>query len=514
MEARFYIHANNKVLKKVDFSIKVNSFLCYRKKLLFASEDGAYEFNHSNLIPSRRVGNVTIPDIVVPSQPKYLNQTNKFSIKSITENPLNNSIWFCTQGFGLFCLKDDSLTKCSTKNGLPTDIINNVSFTEDGSALLSTNKGLYKSKLINTESRIFKNWQKLYTGEIENALSFEGKIYGLTKSKLFSIENDEQNKIKKPIFFNLNSITEGNSLLQLDKNNFYTINTKPIEFTFDIVCFESERPDLHYQLLGDQIDSGVVATDKIKFNQLEPGQYTLTAYPKINDYKANEIKLIFTVLPSFQQTWKFKMMIGTIILGCLVTIVQFILKRQKRKQTESARNKQLIEEYKLIALKAQINPHFMSNCLSAIQNLVRRNQTEKATVYIAKFGYLVRRILDYSTKHLITLAEELNLTETYLELESLRFENKFKYEIRLSDNIDAKNYLIPPLLLNPIVENALWHGLLPIQSIREPFLLLEVKIIENQLRIIVKDNGVGIKSIINNNENRVSRGLSLVSSPI
>lgn len=168
-----------------------------------------------------------------------------------------------------------------------------------------------------------------------------------------------------------------------------------------------------------------------------------------------------------------------------------ILRYKRNEQATRVRNEQLLIEYKLVALKAQINPHFMSNCLSAIQDLVINSQIEKATFYIAEFGLLVRQILDFSSKQLITLEEELNLLTIYIKLEQLRFENKFDFEVQLSKDISLKDTFVPPLILNPIIENAIWHGLLPLQYQRKCKLIIIVSYDNSCLKISIEDNGIG-----------------------
>jgi hypothetical protein len=179
------------------------------------------------------------------------------------------------------------------------------------------------------------------------------------------------------------------------------------------------------------------------------------------------------------------------LLIVTVIIVFFILRRNKKKQEIKAKNEQLISEYKLIALKAQINPHFMSNCLAAIQLLIHKNDTEKANFYVARFGLMVRQILDFSSRQVIRLSEELELLSLYLELEQLRFENKFSFQIQIEKEINPEELFVPSLLLNPIAENAVWHGLLPVQKEREPKLTIGVAKYQEGICISIEDNGKG-----------------------
>ena len=248
---------------------------------------------------------------------------------------------------------------------------------------------------------------------------------------------------------------------------------------------------MKYVLRGSLLDSGFVGNGTIKFTNLSPGNYTLTAFPFMQTGEKLQINIPFSVLPAFWQTALFQIAAVFVLLLMLTLIVWLIIRYYRKKEAVKTKNEQLILEYKLIALKAQINPHFMSNCLSAIQHLIMSNKTERATFYVAKFGFMVRQILDFSSKPIITLAEELDLLNVYIELEQLRFENKFMFELKVEETIALKETFVPPLLLNPIVENAIWHGLLPLQNQRNRELSIGIKNENAHLIISIKDNGVG-----------------------
>jgi LytS/YehU family sensor histidine kinase len=106
---------------------------------------------------------------------------------------------------------------------------------------------------------------------------------------------------------------------------------------------------------------------------------------------------------------------------------------------------------------------------------------------------LVRQVLNFSSKSLVTLDDELDITQLNIELEQLRFEHKFVFEIQYNDNLNLKTILIPPLLIQPITENAIWHGLLPLKKTRKGLLLIKINIVNELLHIVIEDNGVGRK---------------------
>jgi LytS/YehU family sensor histidine kinase len=141
------------------------------------------------------------------------------------------------------------------------------------------------------------------------------------------------------------------------------------------------------------------------------------------------------------------------------------------------------------ALRSQMNPHFIFNSLNAIQELIVTENYTASFEYLSKFSKLLRHVLHASEKNLLPLSKEIEITRLYIELEGLRFKNLFKYNISVSDEIDVENTPFPTLLLQPFVENAIWHGLLPKDGIKKLDIAFVEK--ENSLVCTIKDNGIG-----------------------
>jgi LytS/YehU family sensor histidine kinase len=149
-----------------------------------------------------------------------------------------------------------------------------------------------------------------------------------------------------------------------------------------------------------------------------------------------------------------------------------------------------INELKTSALQAQMNPHFVFNCLNAIQSFIANQQTEKATRYLARFALLVRNNLNASTKKIISLEEEIQTISNYLSFEKMRFQKKFDYEIIVDPSLRVFEITIPPLLTLPYVENAVIHGLL--KSPRPGSLTIKYTKDEDYILAEFIDNGLGI----------------------
>ena len=177
-------------------------------------------------------------------------------------------------------------------------------------------------------------------------------------------------------------------------------------------------------------------------------------------------------------------LLGILVILGLAFIVYRQVSKRKLKRAELSRK---MRELELTVIRTQMNPHFMYNCLNSIQNLVQKSQNEEAFTYLSKFASLVRQVLNNSKKEEIPLSKELGSVKEYIELEQLRFD--FDYKIELSEGIDANGIFVPPMLLQPFVENALLHGLLLKKSNR----LLAIRILKDHAKIVlvVEDNGVG-----------------------
>jgi len=196
------------------------------------------------------------------------------------------------------------------------------------------------------------------------------------------------------------------------------------------------------------------------------------------------------------------------LIGALLAIVlTFLIYRNltKRKVKKSELNKRL-RELELIAIRAQMNPHFMYNCLNSIQNLVQKGENEKAHLYLSKFAMLIRHVLNTSKKEEVSLDEELKTIGEYIDLEKLRFD--FDYELTIEQGIDPVSLFLPPMLLQPLVENALLHGLLPKSEDRRLNIVIQKE--NRHICIRISDNGIGLRAAQQRNQEGNGKGIELV----
>jgi sensor histidine kinase YesM len=171
-------------------------------------------------------------------------------------------------------------------------------------------------------------------------------------------------------------------------------------------------------------------------------------------------------------------------------IIYFFVKRRIQNIRYKAELRHKISETEMLALRSQMNPHFIFNCLSAIDNLIQTNQPDKATTYLARFAKLIRSVLE-STKHnLVPFYKDFETLQLYIELEQFRSGNKFVYTINADEELMEGDYKVPPLLVQPFVENAIHHGLMN-KLTGERNLVINASIQAATIQYLIKDNGVG-----------------------
>ena len=296
-------------------------------------------------------------------------------------------------------------------------------------------------------------------------------------------------------------------------NKFNPITKIPIDFKFKqgdiehLQLFFNEHFALPYSIAVRRIDDDSYKTDfgfleleetensyMIMYNHFDyPGKYEIIINRK-DSYgalpKKNALRIPFEVLPRPYQ-FKAPRIEAVIIIAIVILIIGGLIflryhRRSKERLQKSAQEKQLAG-LKLKSIRSQLNPHFMFNALTSIQNLINKNNIEEANFYLSKFAGLTRQVLDSNNEELISLQEEVKLLNDYLQMEQLRF--NFKYDILVDENLNQANIEIPAMLLQPFVENAVKHG---VSGLKEMGTLTIKMMAEGiDLVLIIEDNGKG-----------------------
>lgn len=263
-----------------------------------------------------------------------------------------------------------------------------------------------------------------------------------------------------------------------------TDHERKIQFTLSSPTLRSrENIHYHYKLEGND-DTWTIndyASNKITYNALAPGNYTFYVKAEKQGVFSKTISYAFKINSSIYSRWWF---IALVALAFLI-IVYFIYKWQLNIQRKKSQQINELNASKLTAIQSQMNPHFIFNSLNSIQDLILKGDVEHSYSYITTFSNLVRRTLSYSDKDFIDFEQEIKLIELYLSLEKLRFKKDFSYTINTNNIVDVQ---IPPMLIQPFIENALVHGLLHKEGEKKLTIHFELK---DTLICVIEDNGVG-----------------------
>jgi len=269
-----------------------------------------------------------------------------------------------------------------------------------------------------------------------------------------------------------------------DQNSLF--NSTVTQAQFDLQSFNlkyREEITFEYRLLGfdPKWQKSLANQHVITYRALPPGKYVFEARAVCRDNKSEVQKAMFTVEKAFwEEGWFILLML---LLFGLFTYVIYSIQIKKHRRKVKLKNE--LNASKLIAIQSQMNPHFIFNAINSIQDLILKGDIDNSYSYIIKFSQLVRKTLDFSREEFIDIDEEVELLKIYLDLESLRFNEEFEYSIKVENCVDI---MVPPMLVQPLVENAIKHGLLHKDGSKKLEIRFELK---DKLYCWVKDNGVG-----------------------
>jgi len=266
----------------------------------------------------------------------------------------------------------------------------------------------------------------------------------------------------------------------------YTVNNS-IDFSVSAIDFSVNQGELKYfyRLLPIQKDWIQTTSSSLNFSTLPPDDYTLEIK---TDHLADSTH--FTIMPLW---WQWPLAKGMFwLFGLLFAgfILYFFRNKEISRKTAKLTAQKKMAEYELYALRTQMNPHFVFNSLAAIQYYINNNDFETSEKYLVKFSKLIRQFFELSKEGEIPLETEIKLLRNYLDIEKLRFKEKLNYQIKLDPALDLLQTTIPSMLLQPIVENAVNHGIFNKEKSGHIDLNFTKKG-EKEFLVEIVDNGVG-----------------------
>ena len=272
-------------------------------------------------------------------------------------------------------------------------------------------------------------------------------------------------------------------LLNHDQNNLSIYLSAPRSYTSDKLIFEyKEKKEKDWS----EAENGI-----IQFHQMSPGNYDLEIRARsINKQQILGVdRLTFEVKPPWYKTTWFYALMALFISSVVYLIYLSRIRSFKEKNRRQEAFERQLQEVEMKALRSQMNPHFLFNSLNSIKNFITQNKPVEAARHLTTFSKLMRMILSNSKEQLISLEDELEALKIYVKLEAMRFEKAFDFDIKIASEIDATLCYVPPLILQPFVENAIWHGLLHLD--KKGSLSIDISKKDTMVCIAITDNGVG-----------------------
>lgn len=417
-----------------------------------------------------------------------------YNIQKIIETK-DSSIWIGTQYNGIFKLRNDTIFKIyNVDNFLHSNNCNDLHEDHKGNLWIASNKGLQVKKNGLDQFQAYNIHDGLPSNEVFSVIVDEETVWaGTSKGAVyFPMDKTNLNPVAPLINIDRVSIMGKDTMFLKTYDLPYNQNTLRIDFK-GLGFRARENIKYKYQMLGSSDAWHIVPSEYILFPGLSPGNYTFSV-KAINEDGVESLTpstLSIIINPPWWRTWWFRTSIA-IMLALTIWLIYRSRLNNIRKQENLKRDfQQKVNELSMQALQTQMNPHFVFNSLNAIQQFLTTNDQENAMHYLSSFARLIRNVFEQSGKKMISLKEELEFLKLYLKLEDLRFNHKVEINLIIDEEIFPEDYYIPPLLIQPVIENAFKHGLFHKKG--EKILKIELKKHSKFLKCIVTDNGIGIK---------------------
>lgn len=355
-------------------------------------------------------------------------------------------------------------------------------------ALLETTLHSYKYGMPDNE---FYAFEFLPSGEL--VIGLRGAIVLINPDKL-----EENKELPKPYVSNIqvhdeNYKSDTTAIMRKSLNLEYWENS----FSFDFSALSFTLPEYNkfrYRLSNFNND-WIDAKERrfANYTNVPAGNYIFQLQAANNEgvWNARTYELSVIITTSWWNTWWFRIAVLLLVLYFGYSMYRYrILQVRNEAKLKSEFEKQLAN-VEMNALRAQMNPHFLFNCLNSIDSYIIKNETKKASEYLNKFARLIRLILQNSRSNYVNLKDEIEALDLYLNMESLRFKDKFDYEIKVGEELDVESIDVPPMLIQPYIENAIWHGLMHKTDGEKGKVELKLNRQNGSLKCIVEDNGIG-----------------------
>lgn len=430
---------------------------------------------------------------------------------------LQNEVYLGTKNSGLFVLKNNQWTNITAADGLASDYCNHIYVDAHRRVWVSTNKGIsffYEATphLIQTISR----QNGLMTDEISATTVVGNDLFVAGSNGVVRIDiNEITDTTAFPRVYIASMMVSGNTIV--DKRTF-DWNETNFRFYIDCLNYKNRGANAYsYQLIGFDLHPQFTHSSYIEYANLPSGKYTLKvqAVNSKNESVGKVEMWSFEITPPFWVELWFILVCFFAAAILIYLLFKWRIAGVRKKELEKRKLDKLLAESQITAIRAQMNPHFIFNSINSIQDYILHNRTQEAYNYLAKFAKLIRMVLNHSKQNEISLNNEIQWLKLYIELEQLRFKNCFHFELDLG-NLTGEDLdlTIPNMVIQPFIENAIWHGLMPLKGERDGGVLkLSFKLDAYTLLITIEDNGVG-RTMDLSDSKKESYGMALIQEKL
>jgi ligand-binding sensor domain-containing protein len=487
-----------------------------------ASSNGALKWNKNdgtfNIFNKRRFScvkfNPKTNEVWFGSAEGFLIANEKDSVREIKTRfsvsdfaiSYDGKVWIATDRQGLVLMENDVIIRnWKEGDGLIGNRIQKIIPDDNNVFWLTTDGGIQRFDANNFSFRSITRANNLLGTTIYDMTVTDKDVWVATsKGVQYFPKNISLTPSVKPTLF-IDGITINDKKVDSIQNTYtFSQNATNIQVNFTgLSYFSSDRFLYRYRI--PQLDSTWISTEPTsnyaRFQSLLNGKYTFEVQLITEDGRTSDVKsMAMRVRPIIWKQWWFY---SLMTLGAIVMITIYyrrIIGRIKERnlfekkaatsELDKTRAEEAFRRAQLSALKAQMNPHFLFNALNSIQSYIFSNEKNEANAYLGKFSELMRQTLDMSQNDTISLDEEIQMLELYLSLESMRLKNELVWTVKTAQNINRFNAQIPPLLIQPYIENGIKHGLSPKKKDRK----ISVYFYQNEDNYLiceVSDNGIG-----------------------
>lgn len=480
------------------FDGRVNSILCLGKDSVYLAA-----LNGIHLMVNNRV------------LPHHFSQQRVFQTCATKVIRSKYGIAFSTSGEGMVLLTKDSTYIINKTMGLQSNSCNSV-FAQGDTIWVATTTGLSRIIIHKKNKELlftFKNYTEangLPSNKINDVIVLNDTVWTATENGVCYFNKDQRDYTFPPPAVIIEQVLANGKNIAFSRPFELQHKSNNIQIKFTGISYYSKGM-LQYMYKLEGADDGWHYTSlrEVQYPSLAPGKYRFLLMSANADdlWNTQPIEIRFNIIPPYWQTWWFKLIILLMVVSTIFSIIRYRFVQQRQKlslinkalqlQKENAEYEKQLVELEQQALRLQMNPHFIFNAITAAQGLYAAGKTTEAKEYLRRFSRMLRSIFEVSSMPLVPLARELELVTDYIELSISKLSYTIRYTIDC--RVDKDTIAISPLVLQPLVENALVHGLFPLK--KEGSLCITVYSEENKIVYTIEDNGKGIHlPVINKNK--------------